>query len=469
MTPMSDLAERRLFAPATVSASFALVLLLAPGMTWAGTAPDLTASGLGYFSVAVFVLAYVLVVTEDITGLRKSKPLVLAAGLIWLIVSIAWQRSGVAGAADLLRHNLLEYAELLLFLLAAMSYVNTLEERRVFEALRARLIARQVSFRAAFWLTGLMAFCLSPFIDNLTTALVVGAIVVAMGRGKVAFIAPACTNIVVAANAGGAFSPFGDITTLMVWQKGVLGFFEFFRLFAPCLINWLVPAVCMSIAVPKGSPAQESGTVEIKRGGVVVMLLFASTILLTVCAQQFAGLPPFLGMMSGLGILQLAGYFIRRREVRELREGESPFDVFMSIRRIEWDTLLFFYGVMLCVGGLAALGYLNALSSVSYQALGPSAANVLLGLLSAVIDNIPIMFAVLTLQPEMSHGHWLLVTLTAGVGGSLLSIGSAAGVALMGQARGNYTFLSHLKWTWAVALGYAASIAVHFAVNAVYF
>ena len=466
---MSDLAERRLFAPATVSAPFALVLLLAPGMTWAGTAPDLTSSGLGYLAVAVFVLAYVLVVTEDITGLRKSKPLVLAAGLIWLIVSIAWQRSGVAGAADLLRHNLLEYAELLLFLLAAMTYVNTLEERRVFEALRARLVARQVSFRAAFWLTGLMAFCLSPFIDNLTTALVVGAIVVAMGRGKVAFIAPACTNIVVAANAGGAFSPFGDITTLMVWQKGLLGFLEFFRLFAPCLINWLVPAVCMSIAVPKGSPTEELGTVEIKRGGVAVMLLFASTILLTVCAQQFAGLPPFLGMMSGLGILQLAGYFIRRREVRELREGERPFDVFMSIRGIEWDTLLFFYGVILCIGGLAALGYLNAFSRVSYQALGPSAANVLLGLVSAVIDNIPIMFAVLTLQPEMSHGHWLLVTLTAGVGGSLLSIGSAAGVALMGQARGSYTFLSHLKWTWAVALGYAASVAAHFAINAVYF
>jgi Na+/H+ antiporter NhaD/arsenite permease-like protein len=466
---MSDLAERRLFAPAKVSAPLALVLLLAPGMTWAGTAPDLTASGLGYFSVAVFVLAYVLVVTEDITGLRKSKPLVLAAGLIWLIVSIAWQRSGVAGVADLLRHNLLEYAELLLFLLAAMSYVNTLEERRVFEALRARLIARQVSFRSAFWLTGLMAFCLSPFIDNLTTALVVGAIVVAMGRGKMAFIAPACTNIVVAANAGGAFSPFGDITTLMVWQKGVLGFFEFFRLFAPCLINWLVPAVCMSIAIPKGSPTQESGTVEIKRGGIIVMLLFALTVLITVCAQQFAGLPPFLGMMSGLGILQLAGYFIRRREARELRDGEKPFDVFMSIRNIEWDTLLFFYGVILCVGGLAALGYLNAFSSVSYQALGPSAANVLLGLLSAVIDNIPIMFAVLTLEPGMSHGHWLLVTLTAGVGGSLLSIGSAAGVALMGQARGSYTFLSHFKWTWAVALGYAASIAVHFAINAAYF
>ena len=98
--------------------------------------------------------------------------------------------------------------------------------------------------------------------------------------------------------------------------------------------------------------------------------------------------------------------------------------------------------------------------------MGPSATNILLGVVSAVIDNIPIMFAVLTLEPEMSHGQWLLVTLTAGVGGSLLSIGSAAGVALMGQARGVYTFLSHLKWTWAIGLGYAAAIAAHFAINA---
>ena len=105
----------------------------------------------------------------------------------------------------------------------------------------------------------------------------------------------------------------------------------------------------------------------------------------------------------------------------------------------------------------------------SYETLGPSAANILLGVVSAVIDNIPIMFAVLTLQPEMSHGQWLLVTLTAGVGGSLLSIGSAAGVALMGQARQSYTFLSHLKWTWAIALGYAASIAVHFILNSKHF
>ena len=126
---------------------------------------------------------------------------------------------------------------------------------------------------------------------------------------------------------------------------------------------------------------------------------------------------------------------------------------------------MFFYGVILCVGGLGTLGYLAALSSAVYGGLGPTSANVLVGVASAIVDNIPVMFAVLSMNPEMSHAQWLLVTLTAGVGGSLLSIGSAAGVALMGQARGTYTFVSHLKWSWAVALGYAASIGVHLLIN----
>ena len=116
----------------------------------------------------------------------------------------------------------------------------------------------------------------------------------------------------------------------------------------------------------------------------------------------------------------------------------------------------------LCVGGLGALGYLNLASHLMYDQLGASWANIIVGLLSAIVDNIPVMFAVLSMAPDMDVNQWLLVTLTAGVGGSLLSIGSAAGVALMGQARGIYTFFSHLKWTWAIFLGYVASIATHF-------
>lgn len=447
----------------------------------ASGAPDLTNTGWGWLAIAVFAIALGFVFAEEFTELRKSKPVIVAAGILWVLVAIAWEAHSIEGASAALEHNMLEYGELLLFLLAAMTFVNTLEERHIFAALRAWLLARRLSLRSVFWITGLMAFLLSPLLDNLTTALVMGAVVLTIGRGNPAFIAPACINIVVAANAGGAFSPFGDITTLMVWQKGILGFFEFFALFLPSLVNWLVPALCMSFAIPAGRPVADHELVSVKPGGYVVMALFALTIAMTVSMHQFVHLPPFLGMMTGLGLLQLYSYFIRRREMRDtqnipaqplppgLKPAHRPFDIFISMKRVEWDTLMFFYGVILCVGALGALGYLAVLATASYTALGATVANILVGAVSAIIDNIPVMFAVLSIEPDMTKGQWLLVTLTAGVGGSLLSIGSAAGVALMGQARGVYTFFAHLKWIWAIALGFAASIWVHFIVNAALF
>ena len=462
----------------------ATVLLLLPLNVWAAaSSSDLTTTVPALMALAIFVIAYGFVIAEEVTELRKSIPVVLAAGAVWLCVAVA-TRGHERGdhAIELLRENLLEYGELLLFLLAAMTYVNTLQERQVFAALRSQLIARRLSLRAVFWITGAMAFVLSPLLDNLTTALVMGAVVLTLGRGSPRFIVPACINIVVAANAGGAFSPFGDITTLMVWQKGRVTFFEFFALFLPSLVNWLVPALCMTFTVPKGRPEAESEPIRMKPWGGVVIALFAVTVVTTIAFHQFLHLPPFLGMMTGLGLLQFCGYFIHREEKRApsfasealevppgLKRAEKPFDIFISMKRVEWDTLIFFYGVVLCVGGLGALGYLAVLSQASYSSLGPTVANVLVGVASAIIDNIPIMFAVLSIDPEMSHGQWLLVTLTAGVGGSLLSIGSAAGVALMGQARGVYTFFAHLKWTWAIALGYAASVWLHFLINAEHF
>lgn len=438
----------------------------------------MTTSAAGLLAVAVFVIAYGFVIAEEFTNMRKSKPMVIAAGIIWVLVAVAAARAGLPGVAEALQHELGQYAELLLFLLAAMAYVNTMQERQVFAALRSTLVARRLSFRAIFWITGVVAFFLSSVLDNLTTALVMGAVVLSVGRGNTRFLVPACVSIVVAANAGGAFSPFGDITTLMVWQHGVVKFFEFFDLFLPALVNWLVPALCMHFAMPRGMPEPEAVRVVMKPGAMAVVGLFAVTVAMTVAMHQYLHLPPFLGMMTGMGLLMVYGFVIRRQElssgaVPEIRDvppglkpAQRPFDVFISAKRVEWDTLLFFYGVVLCVGGLGALGYLTLLSNASYLTLGATISNVLVGLASAVIDNIPIMFAVLSMHPDMSLGQWQLVTLTAGVGGSLLSIGSAAGVALMGQARGVYTFMAHLRWAWAVALGYAASIWVHFLLNA---
>jgi len=297
------------------------------------------------------------------------------------------------------------------------------------------------------------------------------AVVLAVGGTNTKFVSVACINIVVAANAGGAFSPFGDITTLMVWQKGIVDFWAFFALFIPAAVNFLVPAAIMHFAIPNEKPSTSSEDVPMKRGAKRIIVLFLLTIVTAVSFHNFLHLPPVIGMLTGLAYLQFFGFFLKKTTSAEgghpsATMGEVvPFDVFNKIARAEWDTLLFFYGVVLCVGGLGFIGYLSLTSEIMYTQWGATNANIAVGVISAIVDNIPVMFAVLTMNPEMSLGQWLLVTLTAGVGGSLLSIGSAAGVALMGQARGQYTFFSHLKWAPVIALGYAASIAVHMWIN----
>ncbi|MCK5263469.1 MAG: sodium:proton antiporter NhaD [Gammaproteobacteria bacterium] len=469
----------------------ALATLMVPSLAMASNAAatatehtrlDLTDSGIGFFAIVIFVFAYALVIGEEFLHLRKSKPVIIAAGLIWGTIGWVYTQHGMPHMAEAaVRHNLLEYAELMLFLLVAMTYINAMEERQVFDALRSWLINKGFGFRQLFWLTGVLSFFISPIADNLTTALLMCAVVMAVGGTNIKFVTLACINIVVAANAGGAFSPFGDITTLMVWQKGMVSFGTFFALFVPSVVNFVVPAAIMHFAVPNEKPDASGETAVMYRGAKRIIALFLLTIATAVSFHNFLGLPPVVGMLTGLGYLQFFGYFLKKTHHRCVAERSGnadstgqigdivAFDVFNKIARAEWDTLFFFYGVVLCVGGLGFLGYLSMVSEIMYTQWGATNANIAVGVLSAIVDNIPVMFAVLTMEPHMDTGQWLLVTLTAGVGGSLLSIGSAAGVALMGQAQGKYTFFGHLKWTPVIALGYVASIYVHMWWNESYF
>jgi Na+/H+ antiporter NhaD/arsenite permease-like protein len=470
---------------------------------------DLTTHWAGIAALICFAVAYGIAMAEGRLQVRKSVPVMVGALIIWILVGLGYAQYGAAElAAEAASHTILEFAELMLFLIAAMTFVNTLEERGLFDALRVWLIQRGLSLRALFWVTGGLAFVISPIADNLTTALLMGAVAMAVGRGHPTFVVLACINIVVAANAGGAFSPFGDITTLMVWQAGKVQFGEFLAIFLPSLVNWLVPAVFLSLAIPDGHPSAKGERAKLEHGALRVLVLFLGTIALTVSLHNFLALPPAVGMMGGLALLKAYSFLASERHrgahstVNELDDvfaggswdtapdgdetprpvvtestaavgvaaavvsAPKPLDIFALLEKIEWDTLMFFYGVLMAVGGLGALGYLSLTSQVLYESLGPTVANILVGILSAVIDNVPVMFAVLQMSPEMSQGQWLLVTLTTGVGGSLLSIGSAAGVALMGQARGIYTFGAHVRWIWAIALGYAASIGAHLWLNA---
>jgi len=437
---------------------------------------DLTQHWVGYVAIAIFTLAYTLVILEEKLHLRKSKPILLAAGLIWILIALVYRSlENPHLVEEAIRHSFLEYAELFFFLLVAMTYINAMLERGVFEVLRDWLVSQGFSYKALFWLTGILSFFISPIADNLTTALIMCAVVMAVGEDQPKFIGIACINIVVAANAGGAFSPFGDITTLMVWQKGIVEFTEFFALFVPAVVNFLIPAFIMQLALPDGLPVpRPTHKTVLKAGGIVILFLFLATIATAVSFHNFLHIPPVFGMMIGLAYLKFYGYYLRTKSPSWRDRHSNPpaskddqfnFDVFQKVADAEWDTLFFFYGVILAVGGLGFIGYLSMASHFMYGELGATQANILVGALSAIVDNIPVMFAVLTMNPDMPHVQWLLVTLTAGVGGSLLSIGSAAGVALMGQARGQYTFFVHLKWTPVIALGYGASIFVHLWIN----
>ena len=463
--------------------------------------PDLTGHPLAWAAVAVMVLAYATVVWGEGQELRKSIPVLLGAGLIWMLVALVYR--GQADPALTLQmeagfdHSIVEIGELTFFLITAMTFVVTMQERNVFERVRYRMLAAGLSQRAIFWATGVAAFMISPLLDNLTTALALVSVVLAVGTatGDRGFVALSSLNLVVAANAGGAFSPFGDITTLMVWQAEKVEFFEFFSIFIPSLVNWLVPAVAMSFAIRRAEAEAVNEPATLKPGAGAIIALFALTLVMAVLAHLVLDLPPVIGMTTGLGLLMLYGFFLHRREsagyeeptlpsglseehaeiiARSFKPRNRPFDPMISIKRLEWDTLLFFFGILMAVAGLAQLGFLVKVSALMYGNLGPTWTNSLVGVLSAIVDNIPVMSAVLKMDPEMGHGQWMLVTMTAGVGGSMLSIGSAAGVALMGAARmpdaqgrytSVYTFMSHLKWTWAVALGFVASILVHMALH----
>jgi Na+/H+ antiporter NhaD/arsenite permease-like protein len=224
------------------------------------------------------------------------------------------------------------------------------------------------------------------------------------------------------------------------------------------------------------------------RGAAGTIVLFGMTMALAVCADMFLHLPPAGGMMAGLSLLQLYSFYLTKTEPRA---GEGPVDdsgyvhepdiqreildlgpshdVFDRIGRLEWDTLLFFYGAMMGIGGLGFIGYLDAVSQWLYGSHSPTLANVLIGLSSALVDNGTLMFAVLNMNPPIPQGQWLLLTLTLGVGGSLLAIGSAPGIGLLGITGGRYSFLAHMKWSPVILLGYFAAVGVHFLVNARFF
>ncbi|HIP55046.1 MAG TPA: sodium:proton antiporter [Sulfurimonas autotrophica] len=418
---------------------------------------NLATTWVGWLSLAVFVIAYYFIATEEKYEINKAKPALFAGTFMFMLIGIYYAINGLNpdGLHDELEKLILEIAEIFFFLLVAMTFIETLLERGVFDLLKYKLVSKGYSYKKLFWLTGLLAFFISPVADNLTTALILSTVLFTIDKKNIAFLVPGAINIVVAANAGGAWSPFGDITTLMAWtaQKGE--FVDFLSLFPASIIGWVVTALLLSLSVPAGKPPFDAATEKkpvILDGGMTVVYLGVLTIAIAVLGHTFFHFPAMWGMMFGLAILKLYAFQLEQ-------SGKSSFNVYVNMEKVENDTLLFFFGILSAVGALHFLGFLEYIHHL-YDLMGSTTANIGVGFLSAIVDNVPVMSAILKSSPAMGLDQWLLVTMTAGIGGSLISFGSAAGVGVMGKLRGIYTFGSHMKHAWTILVGYIVSILI---------
>jgi Na+/H+ antiporter NhaD/arsenite permease-like protein len=421
--------------------------------------PDLTNTWVGIASLVIFVVGYYLIANEEKYDIDKSVPALFVGIFTFLLIAVYF----VSNNLDIkLVHAeaesvILEIAKIFFFLFVAMTYIESLLNMGVFDRLKYNLVSKGFSYRKLFWLTGLLSFFISPFADNLTTALILSTVLFTIEKDKKEFLVPGAINIVVAANAGGAWSPFGDITTLMVWTSGKGDFLDFLYLFPSSILGYLATAFLLSLTVPKTKPAFDSKVEvpQMKEGAKTIIFLGAVTIIMAVIAHQFLDFPAMWGMMFGLVLLK--GYSFKLQK----KFGKDHFDVFHSMAKIENNTLMFFFGILSAVGALYFLGWLT-LASVIYEPnyLGPIYSNIAVGFLSAIVDNVPVMSAILKANPNMDLSNWLLVSLTAGIGGSLISFGSAAGVGVMGKLKGIYTFSSHMKYAWMILVGYFISVAI---------
>ena len=422
--------------------------------------PDITMTWVGFTALFIFLVGYYVVAAEEKYGIDKAKPALFIGTFMFILVAIYYALNDL----DMnlihtqVQHLILEIAEIFFFLFVAMTYIESLLHMGVFDRLKYNLISKGYTYRKLFWITGFLAFFISPVADNLTTALILSTVLITIDKTRKDFLVPGAINIVVAANAGGAWSPFGDITTLMTWAAGKGQFTDFLYLFPAAILGYIVTAFLLSRFVPKVVPAFDASKEKqpkMSEGAKVVMFLGVLTILCAVLSHQVLHLPAMWGMMFGLSLLKIYAYGLKKKY------GENHFNIFDSMSKIENNTLMFFFGILAAVGALYFIGWL-ALASVVYDpsVLGPTMSNIAVGFLSAIIDNVPVMSAILKANPEMGVDQWMLVTMTAGIGGSLISFGSAAGVGVMGKMHGIYTFSSHMKYAWTILVGYVVSITV---------
>ncbi|MEZ5572565.1 MAG: sodium:proton antiporter NhaD [Halioglobus sp.] len=396
---------------------------------------------LDLFLIFLAVLAFLAIALEDVIHVNKAKSTLFLGTLCWILLfTCSGDHQTIQQAFS---ENILDIASLWLFLFAAMTFVAYLNQHGMVESLVYRFWPTAMPQKALLPAVALFAFLLSSFCDNITTTLVTIALIHSLRLDakrniKLAVLA------VFSINSGGAALITGDVTTLMIFTSGNVGISDLFAIVLPGLLACFVLAFTLM-------PGFE-GTLTLQRSvnrasafDICVAVIFVCTIVLTLVINLFVYVPPLLIFIFGLSLVFLLARFISREE------AELP--IIDYIRKIEFDTLLFFLGILLIVGMLKEIGALHTITRL-YDVFVPNIANFLIGCLSAVIDNVPLTAAVLKSNLQMPLTDWLGFTYCVGVGGSLLAIGSASGVLMMSKIDG-LGFISYLRYTPQLMLAYA--------------
>ena len=414
--------------------------------------------------ICIFIIGYVSITLEHSIKINKAASAILTGVICWVIIAINNNGSqDVLQPMDELSHHLSDISAILFFLLGAMTIVELIDAHEGFDVITKRI--RTSSKRTLLWIVGFLAFFLSAMLDNLTTTIVMITLLNKLLTDKSdrwTFV----SVVVIAANAGGAWSPIGDVTTTMLWIGGQITPTNIMlKLFIPSLVCLLVPLLIISFQTKgkfeRKKELEETITTSSKSRNIIFWSGL-SVLLFVPFFKTITHLPPYMGMLFGLGILWIVSEIIHKDKDEEDKQSYS---VVHALRRIDVPSMIFFLGILLCIAAIQSSGQLTQLATLLESRIGNMNLIVLtIGLLSAIVDNVPLVAAVqgmydLNVYP-VDHYFWEFLAYCAGTGGSVLIIGSAAGVAAMGMQK--IEFFWYLKRVSLLAiLGYLAGAVTY--------
>jgi len=404
--------------------------------------------------LVLVIISFIMIITEDLIHINKAKTTLFFGTLCWILAFIfPIHGNSSVQTNHQLNENLLEIATLWLFLMSAMTFVAYLNSKGFISALVQRILPNNISERGLMFVIAIFAFVFSSFADNVTATLVSIAVVINLQidikkRLKYA------TLIVFAVNSGGVSLITGDVTTLMIFLEGKVTIGNLLILVIPSFLGVLTLATLLSLKL-SGSVQLTQTRFKIEKTDIIIALIFVLTISGTLLANVLFSIPPVLTFLFGLSVMFL---------VANMLPNKSHQDVLSYVREVEYDALLFFLGVLLLVGILKEIGVLGGFTEL-YDILPPIQVNYIVGFMSSVIDNVPLTAALLKADVEMKVNEWLMLTYATGVGGSILIIGSAAGIIAMSKIK-ELNFMSYLRNIGYLVIAYTVGyIGVYFSAN----